>query len=79
MAAACLARAGADAALATTGIAGPGGGSAEKPVGLVYIGLATAAGCEVRQFQFGAHLSRASIRQRTCLTALNMLRTRLLG
>ena len=37
--------AGADAALAVTGIAGPGGGTKEKPVGLVYIG------CYVRDIQ----------------------------
>ena len=45
--------AGADLALAVTGIAGPGGGSDAKPVGTVFIALATAGGTEVRQ-----HLNR---------------------
>jgi len=41
-------------AVAITGIAGPDGGSDEKPVGLTYVGLADAAGAEVRRFTFGA-------------------------
>ena len=50
----------ADLGISITGIAGPGGGSLEKPVGLVYIGLATQRGVEARKFQF--HGSRDSIR-----------------
>ncbi|NLL51267.1 MAG: competence/damage-inducible protein A [Peptococcaceae bacterium] len=66
----------ADLALATTGIAGPGGGSAQKPVGLVYIGLAHPQGIKVEKFQFAGH--RDSIRNMTVETALNMLREFLL-
>ena len=71
--------AGSDYALSITGIAGPGGGSAEKPVGLVYIGLATESGVEVRRVLLGDHLSREEIRDRACKTALNMLRIKLLS
>ena len=43
-------RLGGDIALSVTGIAGPGGGTAEKPVGLTYIGISSPWGDEVRQF-----------------------------
>ncbi len=73
------AQAGADFAISITGIAGPDGGSAEKPVGLAYIGLADDREVEVRRVLLGEHLSRDEIRDRACKTALNMLRVRLLG
>lgn len=78
MARGAIERTGADWALAVTGIAGPDGGSAQKPVGLVYIGLAekNQAGkgrlLEVRESRFPG--SREHIRTRTALTALDMLR-----
>ena len=52
MAAGARARFGADLALGITGIAGPEGGSEEKPVGLTYLGLADAEAADVRRFVF---------------------------
>lgn len=72
MAAGARARLGADLALATTGIAGPDGGTDAKPVGLVYIGLATAQGAEAKKFQF--YGGRDSVRALTVQAALNWLR-----
>jgi len=43
---------GADIGISTTGIAGPGGGSEEKPVGLMYIGISTDNGTETKKLQF---------------------------
>lgn len=61
-----------DAAIAITGIAGPNGGTPEKPVGTVYIGWAWRGRREVRCFHFIG--DRARIRQRTVGTALEHLR-----
>jgi len=77
MAEGCRSAAHADFAVSITGIAGPGGGSADKPVGLVYVGLADAGGTEVKRLLLGDHLSRAEVRDRAVKNALNMLRLRL--
>ena len=77
MALGCRAKSGADFALSTTGIAGPTGGTPEKPVGLVYIGLADAHGCRVEQLRLDPTLSRDDIRQRAAGEALRMLKTQL--
>ena len=63
----------ADLAAAVTGIAGPGGGSAEKPVGLVHFAAAAQDGrLTHREERFG-DLGRAEIRRRSVLVALAML------
>jgi len=76
MASAARAKAQTDIALAITGIAGPGGGTEQKPVGLVYIAVDTAEKCEVKRCMFPLS-SRENIRQRSALTALNMIRLEL--
>ena len=63
--------------LSVTGIAGPGGAAAEKPVGLVFIGLADAENAKAREYHFGSDASRESIRLRAARTALNRVRLRL--
>ena len=63
---------GSDFALAVTGIAGPGGGTAEKPVGTVFIALATAHGVEVKKFL--NVWDRATFKQVTATQALEWLR-----
>ena len=79
MATGCRESSGSNYALSITGIAGPAGGSAEKPVGLVYVGLAQEADIEVKKILFGPHLARDEIRDRACKAALNMLRIKLLS
>jgi nicotinamide-nucleotide amidase len=69
-------RAEADFAIGITGIAGPDGGSEQKPVGLVYISVDSDGGCETKRFVFAAH-SRDFIRLQAAQTALNMLRLKL--
>jgi nicotinamide-nucleotide amidase len=61
-----------DYALSVTGVAGPAGGTLEKPVGLVFIGCATPRRTVVEHFHF--HGDRALIRQRSAVIALEMLR-----
>ncbi|MFQ5495697.1 MAG: CinA family protein, partial [Phycisphaerae bacterium] len=79
MASGCRTASGSDWALAVTGISGPGGAvPPDKPVGLVYVALAGAAGVEVKRVTFGDHLGRDEIRSRSCHAALNLLRLRLL-
>ena len=68
--------AGADAALSVTGIAGPGGGTAEKPVGLVYIGCAVKGEVTVREYRFTGN--REKNRDYAVARAITLLREELL-
>ena len=69
--------AGADYAIAITGIAGPDGGSSEKPPGLVYIALAADGRLYCQRCEFGQ--PRAAVRLRAAMTALDILRRQLAG
>jgi nicotinamide-nucleotide amidase len=77
MARGALARAHADIAVSVTGIAGPTGGTPEKPVGLVFLGLATAAGTWTRRLQLWTR--RDMNRAVSSSLALDMVRRSLLG
>lgn len=70
------AKLGVNLALATSGIAGPDGGTADKPVGTVWIALSSEKGTTSERFQFGEHRGR-NIR-RSGLSGLNMVRLWLL-
>jgi nicotinamide-nucleotide amidase len=71
MAAGAREKSGADLAVAVTGVAGPGGGTEAKPVGLVYIATATRAGTEAIERRFRGE--RQVVRDRTTQTALRLL------
>lgn len=77
MAEGCRARSGADFAVAVTGIAGPTGGTPDKPVGTVWIAVASEGGARARKFQFRG--DRKTVRSRSCYSALNQLRLALTG
>jgi nicotinamide-nucleotide amidase len=62
---------GSDIGVSITGIAGPTGGTKEKPVGLVYFGLAASQGCLVERKRFRG--TRSTIRKMACVHALHML------
>jgi nicotinamide-nucleotide amidase len=70
------AQAGSSYALATTGIAGPGGGSSDKPVGTVYVALAVPGETFVKRFFFPT--DRETFKQLATQTALNLLRRKIL-
>ncbi len=65
-------------AVSITGVAGPGGGSVEKPVGLVHFACAGASGSHHRERRFG-ELSRDEIRRLSVLEALDLLRETVLA
>jgi nicotinamide-nucleotide amidase len=67
-------RLGADIGLSSTGVAGPSGGTVEKPVGLVYLGLATSRRTETRRLDIGSEQPRDIIQQRSSKSALNWVR-----
>jgi nicotinamide-nucleotide amidase len=72
MAKGCLERSGADFACAVTGIAGPTGGTPAKPVGTVWIAVASKEHAQARLYQFRG--DRKAVRSRSCYSALNQLR-----
>jgi len=71
MASGVRARLGADAAVSVTGIAGPDGGTPQKPVGLIYFGVATAAGTRSVRGLFAG--DRAAVRRQAADRALELL------
>jgi nicotinamide-nucleotide amidase len=68
---------GADLGLAVTGVAGPDGGTAEKPVGLVYVACADGRGTVVRELRLGG--PRSLIRESAASMALDLVRRQLVG
>ena len=65
-----------DIGISTTGIAGPGGGTEEKPVGLVYIGVCIKGNVIVEKFNFTG--DREAVRKKATMNALNILRKELI-
>ncbi|MXW12760.1 MAG: competence/damage-inducible protein A [Synechococcus sp. SB0668_bin_13] len=79
MAAGARHRLGADWGVAVTGVAGPGGGSADKPVGLVVFAVANAQGAVAVTQRFGSSRGRHWIQSVSVGASLDLLRRRLLG
>ena len=77
MAVGCRTRFRTDLAVSTVGIAGPDGGTPEKPVGLVYVGLAWNGGASSKSFNWGG--TRTEVQSRTAKLAMNLVRLHLLG
>ena len=77
MAEGALARSEAELTVAITGVAGPGGGSAEKPVGLVWFATAKASGATLAHEARYGDLGRSAVRLAAVRTALGLLSARL--
>jgi nicotinamide-nucleotide amidase len=77
MARGCRTRFRTDMAVSTVGIAGPGGATAEKPVGMVYVGFAWEGGVSSHSFTWVG--TRREVQSRTTKMALNRVRLHLLG
>jgi nicotinamide-nucleotide amidase len=75
MAHGALFRSRAEIAVAVTGIAGPGGGSAEKPVGLVHVAAKSRAGALIHRKMHYGDIGRSEVRLATIMTALEMVRS----
>jgi len=75
MAKGALTRSSVDAAVAITGIAGPGGGSPEKPVGLVHFAAAARDGRLMQREKRYGNIGRSEVRRLSVLEALDMLLT----
>lgn len=78
MATGALTNSKADVAIAVTGIAGPGGGSEEKPVGLVYIACIKKGSEAIVSKELFGDIGRDQVREKTVLKALEMLLDQLL-
>lgn len=74
MALGCRARSGSDYAISVTGIAGPSGGTPQKPIGLVFIAVAHRSSCRTVELRIDSSLSREQIRESAACRALEMLR-----
>ena len=73
MAAGALKHSGADLAVAITGVAGPGGGSKQKPVGLVYFAAASRGGRRIARKRLYGNIGRRRVRLRSVAEALSLL------
>lgn len=73
MAAGALRNSPADIAVAITGIAGPGGGSAQKPVGLVHFAAASRDGRCLQRYRLFGEIGRRQVRERSVAEALGLL------
>lgn len=72
MAAGCLDNSDANISAAVTGIAGPDGGTQDKPIGLVYIAVAGPEGMFVEELKFG-NIGRDEVRNQSAIAALEMI------